>query len=251
MKEEKIQITVIHQEIGKGFLLKVKGIDNCFDIFTLLQDELSGSDSRGKLSGPNRTKELSKLQSDFAIWNFAQWSALRINYTVSQLPKYYLWGESHPLDIPKFGDRHIILLGTISLRRGWNRNLQLYENNETNRFIEIEKELSEEEVKLLLKEIVGEISTKECWEYGQPQYQQQIIDNQEDNVLNRLDKNFGTFPKAVKTVSIIILLFSFCGVLLAFLQMNLNNIFFNSLIGAFIGLILGIFGWLNWYTNFR
>jgi hypothetical protein len=126
-------LLVLYPETQRGFLCRISGIAENFQLQTLLMDRLIGP---GKLVGTrpdpravavadgSGPQEMRSVPSK-GVWNLYNWFALQRDGTLpagkdpSMFPKL-IWGEGRPSDIAPFEGLRIVLLGPPSVSRGWN-----------------------------------------------------------------------------------------------------------------------------------
>jgi len=125
-------LTVLHEEpflaiepdTGAALIGRFSGIDDNFQLHTLLMDELLPASrvspavaetARG--DGPQTLDE-----TVTGAWNLYTYAALRDGRLLeSRVPgEHWIWNEGRPRDIPKVAGHRVVLLGPPAYTRTWN-----------------------------------------------------------------------------------------------------------------------------------
>jgi hypothetical protein len=133
------QIVVLHPELARGYIIRIAGIGNNFQLHTLLADTLIGDTAQGWLPGERPSQQVVALAKDalitdpdklptahgaFNLWN---WTGLG---ATGSLPggdegqatgsAHWIWNEGVPADIVPFQGTRVILIGPPPYARAWN-----------------------------------------------------------------------------------------------------------------------------------
>lgn len=134
------EVIVLHPQLGRGYVIRIAGIGDNFQLHTLLADVLIGSADDGWLPGERPSREVAALAKDapitdpdklptahgaFNLWN---WTGLRSDGTLPNPQtegqgtgsEHWIWNEGMPADIVPFVGKRIILIGPAPYPRGWN-----------------------------------------------------------------------------------------------------------------------------------
>jgi hypothetical protein len=150
-----MELTVLHPGEGKGFRVELEAVNANFHLFTLLQGELIGN---GHLPGePIDPKVLGiatgeipheELTNDQARFHFYNWAGLLPDGTLAgQDTQTWIWGETHPDDIPEFEGTRVVLLGPPVLgMRAWDSNFFANIHDALRSSVRVKEVLTAEEV---------------------------------------------------------------------------------------------------------
>ena len=129
------ELVVLHPGLARGYIIRIAGIGDNFQLHTLLADALIGDPEQGWLPGERPSPEVAALAKDapiadsdeppiaygaFNLWN---WTGLSAD---SSLPEghagsdHWIWNEGVPADIVPFQGTRVILIGPPPYARSWN-----------------------------------------------------------------------------------------------------------------------------------
>lgn len=133
------QLIALHPALARGYLIRIAGIGNNFQLHTLLADALIGTIEQGWLPGERPSPRVAALAKDapienpdtlptavgsFNLWN---WTGLRAD---GSLPggdegqatgsEHWIWNEGIPADIVPFQGTRVVLIGPPPYARSWN-----------------------------------------------------------------------------------------------------------------------------------
>lgn len=133
------ELVALHPALARGYLIRIAGIGNNFQLHTLLADALIGNSEQGWLPGERPSPRVAALAKDapiehpdklptavgaFNLWN---WTGLR---TDGSLPggdegqatdsEHWIWNEGIPADIVPFHGTRVVLIGPPPYARSWN-----------------------------------------------------------------------------------------------------------------------------------
>lgn len=133
------QVVALHPELARGYVIRIAGIGNNFQLHTLLADALIGDTAQGWLPGERPSPQVAALAKDapitdpdklptaFGAFNLWNWTGLRAN---GSLPgkdegqatgsEHWIWNEGVPADIVPFQGTRVILIGPPPYARSWN-----------------------------------------------------------------------------------------------------------------------------------
>ncbi len=133
------QFVALHPELARGYIIRIAGIGNNFQLHTLLADALIGDTAQGWLPGERPSLRVAALAKDapitdsdnlptaFGAFNLWNWTGLRAN---GSLPgagegqatgsEHWIWNEGVPADIVPFHGTRVILIGPPPYARSWN-----------------------------------------------------------------------------------------------------------------------------------
>jgi hypothetical protein len=130
------QVVVLHPESGRGYLIRIAGIGNNFQLHTLLADALIGDINQGWLPGERPSAEVAALAKDapmsssdelptaFGAFNLWNWTGLGATGLLpegqSTGSEHWIWNEGIPADIVPFHATRVILIGPAPYARSWN-----------------------------------------------------------------------------------------------------------------------------------
>ncbi len=133
------QVVVLYPALTRGYVIRIAGIGNNFQLHTLLADALIGDVALGWLPGERPSPEVVALEKDaqitnprdlpstvgaFNLWN---WTGLQADGTLPEVASgrpdssaHWIWNEGIPADIVPFERTRVILLGPPPYARSWN-----------------------------------------------------------------------------------------------------------------------------------
>lgn len=130
------QLIVLHPALARGYVIRIAGIGNNFQLHTLLADALIGDAGQGWLPGERPSPQVAALAKDapitnpdtlptaygaFNLWN---WTGLRADGSLPEGQaagsEHWVWNEGIPADIVPFQGTRVILLGPAPYPRAWN-----------------------------------------------------------------------------------------------------------------------------------
>jgi hypothetical protein len=130
------QVVVLHPALARGYIIRIAGIGDNFQLHTLLADALIGNVDEGWLPGERPSTEVAALAKDmpfsagdnlptaygaFNLWN---WTGLLADGTLPQVKtagsEHWIWNEGLPADIVRFQGTRVILIGPAPYSRSWN-----------------------------------------------------------------------------------------------------------------------------------
>lgn len=128
------QVVVLHPALARGYVIRIAGIGNNFQLHTLLADALIGDVEQGWLPGERPSPEISALAKDapmpdwkdlptaFGSFNLWNWTGLRADGALpeGQTTEHWIWNEGLPADIVPFHGTRVILIGPAPYPRSWN-----------------------------------------------------------------------------------------------------------------------------------
>jgi hypothetical protein len=128
-----LELLVLAPEQRRGFVVRADAVRSCFHLFTLLQGALIGDSEQGWLRAEPEDPDVLALATGQVPhveivaarqrFHFHDGSALCADGTLRQDLGSTIWGEASPADIPRYGDRPIVLIGPPVLGgRSWNSN---------------------------------------------------------------------------------------------------------------------------------
>jgi hypothetical protein len=125
-------ILVLHPGQERGFVVRIAGIADNFQLHTLLADALIGDARQGWIKaarGTKPTKAVVAAARDGPIlqglgaagaFNLVNWTGLRSDGTIGDGHDHWIWNEGVPADIAAFDGRRVILLQDPPYLRTWN-----------------------------------------------------------------------------------------------------------------------------------
>ncbi len=162
------QVIVLHPALARGYVIRIAGIGNNFQLHTLLADALIGDPGQGWLPGQRPSPQVAALAKDapisdlddlptahgtFNLWN---WTALRADGTLPEGQtdgsEHWIWNEGIPADIVPFQGTRVILLGPPPYPRSWGSG-RLFPDMVGE--LEVHRHLSPEEVRSWLDRIAS------------------------------------------------------------------------------------------------
>jgi hypothetical protein len=133
------QLVALHPALARGYIIRIGGIGDNFQLHTLLADALIGNTEQGWLPGERPSPMVAALAKDapiedpddlptaigsFNLWN---WTGLRAD---GSLPgegegqgtgsEHWIWNEGVPADIVPFQGTRVVLIGPPPYARSWN-----------------------------------------------------------------------------------------------------------------------------------
>jgi hypothetical protein len=134
-----VEIIVLHPAYQRGYLIRIAGIANNFQLHTLLADALIGDRAQEWLPGERPSAEEVRFAKDapirdpdktpmargyFNLWN---WTGLQPDGALpdaetqgqSAGSAHWIWNEGIPADIVPFKEKRVILLGPPPYPRTW------------------------------------------------------------------------------------------------------------------------------------
>lgn len=128
------EIVVIHPDLQRGYLIRISGIGNNFQLHTLLADTLIGSPTEGWLPGQRPPAPVAAIARNAPFnphntpttqgtFNLVNWYGLQPDHTLSNTPegrKAWIRHEDAPADIAPFEGKRVILLGPVPYPRTWH-----------------------------------------------------------------------------------------------------------------------------------
>lgn len=123
-------LLVIEPETRLGFLARSYGVVDNFQLHTLLMEAFPTGQSnrrRVSLTAADIARGSGEQMSEEIVagaWNLFDWRGLQKDLRLPDAPsrggsEHWIWNEGLPLDIPKFEDRRVVLLGPASYERSW------------------------------------------------------------------------------------------------------------------------------------
>lgn len=121
-------LVVLHPATERGFVVRIAGIADNFQLHLLLHAALAGPD---RIPGERPTAAAIAASSDGEVgrdrpqvssrWQLADWTGLRSDGTVEtrDQKRGWIWNEGMPAEIALFEDRRIVLIGESQWVRGW------------------------------------------------------------------------------------------------------------------------------------
>ncbi|SHH10436.1 hypothetical protein [Massilia sp. CF038] len=127
------QLLILHVEQKKGFVIRISGIADNFQLHTLLAGAIIGSPSKGMVTGEAPSSLAVAQCKDTAVgeaggehvtgpFNLWNWGGIQAD---GRLPagqagmRHWIWGEGSPADILPFEDRRMVLVGPPPFGRSW------------------------------------------------------------------------------------------------------------------------------------
>ncbi len=139
-------ILVIEPDTQLGFVGKISGIEDNFQLHGLLMDAFpakSKGQARITPTQANVFKGVGAQTQDGSVigtWNMSDWRAAKDNLAVSMKKSdFWIWHEGIPADIPKWKEWRVILLSKPSYSRGMSLQRTF---SHLKASIQIEKELT-------------------------------------------------------------------------------------------------------------
>ena len=152
---DEMELLVLHPGEGRGFRVALEAVNTNFHLFTLLQGELIGG---GHLPGEPLDEKIQglatgvipheELTSDQERFHFYNWAGLLPDGTLAgQDTQTWIWGETHPDEIPEFEGTRVVILGSPVLgMRAWDSNFFANIHDALRSSVSVREELSAEEV---------------------------------------------------------------------------------------------------------
>ncbi len=128
------ELVALHSEQQRGYVIRIAGISDNFQLHTLLADALIGDPAQGWLTGerpdpravalsrnaPYDGREHVTVHSPFNLLN---WFGLKADGTLPEGTENHdswIWNEGIPADIAPFEGTRVILVGPPPYARSWN-----------------------------------------------------------------------------------------------------------------------------------
>ena len=126
------EVIVLHPATSQGYIIRISGISDNFQLHTLLADALAydgeGPEwgipavrpSKSVVAVVNGTGPQESDEPSTGIWNFYNWQALLYDKISDSEIDDWIWNEGIPADIEKWEGKRVIILGPPSYARTWN-----------------------------------------------------------------------------------------------------------------------------------
>jgi hypothetical protein len=126
---EDAQVVVLHPLTNRGWICRVDGISDNFQLHALLLDAFAGDGPDG-IPGTRLAPEVARAAKDgppsdasiSSTWQLAQWTALLPDRTIN--PDHdaggWIWNEGYPAEIEPFEGARVILIGPSTYTRSWD-----------------------------------------------------------------------------------------------------------------------------------
>jgi hypothetical protein len=128
------ELIVLHPEQQRGYVIRIAGIGDNFQLHTLLAGTLIGDPAQGWLSGDrpdpravalahNAPYDADQHLTEHGAFNLVNWFGLRPDGTLPEGTAdhdSWIWNEGIPDDIAPFEGTRVILLGPPPYARSWN-----------------------------------------------------------------------------------------------------------------------------------
>lgn len=129
------EFVVLHPQLARGYVIRIAGIGDNFQLHTLLEGALIGDVAQGWLPGERpspRSLALSagapitdpnNLPTTVGALNLWNWTGLRADGSLEEGlhggTEHWIWNEGIPEDIVPYRGTRVILLGQPPYRRSW------------------------------------------------------------------------------------------------------------------------------------
>lgn len=128
------ELIVLHPVQQRGYVVRISGIGDNFQLHTLLADALIGDPAQGWLPGERPDPRVAALARNapydakehltaLGAFNLVNWYGLLPDGTLpegTQAYQSWIWNEGIPDDVAPFEGTRIILLGPPPYERTWN-----------------------------------------------------------------------------------------------------------------------------------
>lgn len=127
------RLVVLHPGEQKGFVVRISGLADNFQLHTLLADALIGDPTQGWLTGQKPDPKVVAAARDTPLpphtrlattgsFNLWSWPGLQPDGTLPQglAGGWWVWNEGTPRDILTFDGVRVLLLGPPPYSRSWN-----------------------------------------------------------------------------------------------------------------------------------
>ncbi|WP_430785493.1 hypothetical protein [Actinoplanes sp. G11-F43] len=148
-------VTVLHREQRRGYRVRITGVADNFQLYTLLADTLIGDPASGLLDGENPEPD----------WVYAATTGpcelpvrIEARFQITDGDGMYVPLEGRPSDIPPFRGRRLLVLDRPSPGRSWDVGRR---HDGTDARITVEEILDQAGTDRLLHQVAGRIHTGE------------------------------------------------------------------------------------------